>query len=101
MLKASSASVAATSSGSIRYSFALPNFKVGGLFEKDLLPATDLTLTLQGVTKPASVNLLAENVALEFDYTGTTLAVKLPAAKRTKLVDGVQVELAGRNRTNV
>jgi len=92
-----SASVPATSLGSTRYLFALPKFKDNGandqVYEKDLLPAGDVTLTLKGVAKPASVKLLGDKKPLEFSYADNTVTVQLPAAKRTKLVDVVQVEL--------
>jgi len=90
------ASVPATADGTTRYLFALPQFKDGGMFEKDLLPATDTTLTLTGTAKPASVKLLGDGSALKYDYSGTTLSVQLPAAKRTRLVDVVQVESAAK-----
>jgi len=87
------ASVPATSSGSTRYLFALPKFKDGGAYEKDLLPATDTTLTLTGTGKPMKVTLMGDGSALKYDDDGTTLTVQLPAFKRTKSVDVVQVDL--------
>jgi alpha-L-fucosidase len=87
------ASVPATSSGSTRYLFALPKFKEGGMYEKDLVPATDATLTLTGAGKPAKVTLMGDGSALKYDDSGTTLTVQLPASKRTKSVDVVQVDL--------
>jgi alpha-L-fucosidase len=87
------ASVPATASGSTRYLFALPKFKDGGAYEKDLLPASDATLTLAGAGKPARVTLTADGAELKYDYSGTTLTIQLPAAKRTQLVDVVQVDL--------
>jgi alpha-L-fucosidase len=87
------ASVPATSSGSTRYLFALPKFKEGGAYEKDLLPATDLTLTLTGAGQPAKVTLMGDGSPLTFDYSGTTLTIQLPATKRTTSVDVVQVDL--------
>jgi alpha-L-fucosidase len=89
-----SASVPATASGSTRYLFALPQFKDGGTYEKDLQPATDLTLKLNGVGKPAKVTLMGDGSPLSYDYSGATVTVQLPAAKRTKSVDVVQVDLA-------
>ena len=88
-----SASVPATAAGSTRYLFALPAFKNDGAYEKDLLPAEEVTLTLKGVAKPSSAKLLGDGAALEFAYAGDTVTLKLPASKRTKLVDVVQVNL--------
>jgi alpha-L-fucosidase len=87
------ASVPATASGSTRYLFALPQFKAGGAYEKDLLPATDVTLTLTGVGKPAKVFLLGDGSPLNFNYSGTRVTVQLPATKRTRSVDVVRVDL--------
>ena len=92
-----SASVPATASGSTRYLFALPRFKDGGAYEKDLLPAEDVTLTLAGAPKPARVTLTSDGSALEHDYSGQTLTIQLPAAKRSPLVDVVQVDLPSAN----
>jgi alpha-L-fucosidase len=89
-----SASVPATASGPVRYLFALPQFKAGGTYEKDLLPAADTTLTLTGVAKPTAVSLLRDGGTLSYDYRGTTLLVQLPASKRSQLVDVVRVELS-------
>jgi alpha-L-fucosidase len=86
-----SASVPATASANERFLFALPEFKSGGAYEKDLLPATDLTLSLKGVNKPASVQLLGDGSPLEFAYADRTVTVKLPASKRSHLVDVVQI----------
>jgi len=92
-----SASVPATASGSMRYLFALPKFENDGandhVFPKDLLPPEDTVLTLRGVSQPASVRLLSDGRALQYTYTNKVLSVKLPAAKRTNLVDVAQIEL--------
>lgn len=87
------ASVPGTAAGSTRFLFALPQFKDGGAYEKDLLPATDLTLTLTGAAKPARVTLATDGSPLQYDYIGGTLTVRLPAAKRSQLVDVVRVDL--------
>lgn len=88
------ASVPATASGSTRYLFALPKFRDGGAYEKDLLPAAEVTLTLAGVSRPASVVLTSDGSKLSHEFAGGTLTIRLPAAKRTSLVDVVRVELA-------
>ncbi len=88
------ASVPATASGSTRYLFALPSFKAGGAYEKDLLPPADATLTLTGASQPARVVLASNGAALKHNYAGATLSIYLPANQRTSLVDVVQVELA-------
>ena len=88
-----SASVPATALGSTRYLFALPKFKGTGRYQEDLLPATDVTLTLTGAGKPQSVILTNDGNPLDFNYSGETLTIELPAAKRTQLVDVVEVEL--------
>jgi alpha-L-fucosidase len=89
---AEQASVPATSLGKARYLFALPRFSEGGMFEKDLLPAEDTTLTLGAVTRPRAVRLLGGG-RLEHSFADGTLTIQLPAAKRTKLVDVVEVDL--------
>ncbi len=91
------ASVPGTSSGSTRYLFALPQFKDGGqnnqVYAEDIVPAQDETLTLGGVRQPAGVKLLGDGSKLEWSYTNGTLSIKLPAAKRTTLVDVAEVDL--------
>lgn len=87
-------SVPATAAGSTRYLFAIPAFQGKGTAEKDMLPPADETLTLQGAGKPSSVVLMGDGSALDYDANGDTVAIKLPAAKRTKLVDVVKVQLA-------
>jgi alpha-L-fucosidase len=88
-----SSSVPATANGSTRYLFAAPKFKEGGAYGKDLLPPSDESLTLTGAGKPAKVVLTSDGSALKYDYSGTTLTIRLPAAKRSSLVDVVQVDL--------
>jgi alpha-L-fucosidase len=87
------ASVPATASGSTRYLFALPQFKAGGAYDKDLLPATDLTLTLTGAGQPARVTLMGDGRPLNYTCSGATITVQLPAMKRTRSVDVVEVDL--------
>ena len=52
-----SASVPAVASATSRYLFAAPEFRNGGSYEEDLLPATDVTLTLKGVATPTDVQI--------------------------------------------
>lgn len=87
------ANAPATAAGSIRYLFALPKFQGNGMYEKDLLPAVDETLTLGGISKPVRVTLLTDRSPLDHKFADGILSVTLPAAKRTKLVDVVQVDL--------
>jgi alpha-L-fucosidase len=88
-----SANVPATSAGSTRYLFALPQFKDKGAYPKDLLPPTDTMLTLKGIAKPTSVKLLSDGSTPKFTYADDTLTVELPASARTDLPDVVQVDL--------
>ncbi|MBV9468728.1 MAG: alpha-L-fucosidase, partial [Abitibacteriaceae bacterium] len=88
-----SASVPATAHGTARYLFALPRFKNGGSNDRDLLPAEDTVLTLKGVPRPQSIALLGDGKPLEYSYAGDTITVPLPATRRTRLVDVVQIEL--------
>lgn len=90
--KGETASVPATASGSTRYLFALPEFRDGG-YEKDLRRAAELVLKLSGTAKPAKVTLTSDSSSLKWEYSGNSLIVYLPAAKRSKLVDVVQVDL--------
>jgi alpha-L-fucosidase len=91
------ANVPATAKGSARFLFAIPEFrKVSGLpgMSDDMLPLSDLTLTLKGISKkPESVTLLGDGSELPFEYSATTVKIKFPATQRTKLVDVVQVVL--------
>jgi len=92
-----SANVPATASDGKRFLFAIPEFqktgKQAGMFDKDKLPPTDTTLTLRGVSgKPSRVTLLGDGTPVSFDFAGKIVTVKLPAAKRTGLVDVVQLE---------
>ncbi|HWY76135.1 MAG TPA: alpha-L-fucosidase [Verrucomicrobiae bacterium] len=92
-----SASVPATASGSVRYLFALPEFDDAGVYDKNLLPPTRVTLTLQGVHKPAAVKLLGDGSPLDYTFADDTVSVALLPVKRTKLVDVVEVELSAAN----
>ncbi len=92
------ANVPATANGSKRFLFAIPEFKQDagrpGMFDKDMLTPTDTSLTLKGVsTKPEHVTLLGDGSELPFEYSANSVTIKLPAAKRTNLVDVVQVVL--------
>jgi alpha-L-fucosidase len=91
--KGETASSPATAAGSTRYLFALPEFREGRGYEKDLLPAADATLTLTGASKPSKVSLTSDDNALKWEYSGNSLTVHLPAARRSQLVDVVQVDL--------
>ncbi|HYT66045.1 MAG TPA: alpha-L-fucosidase [Vicinamibacterales bacterium] len=88
-----SASVPATAAGSTRYLFALRKFRDNGMYDKDMLPPADETLTLSGVTKPVSVTLLRDGSPVAFTYANGTVSVALQASKRTKLVDVVKIVL--------
>jgi len=92
-----SANVPATSLGSKRFLFAVPAFRPGGKnngpYDEDMLPPRDETLTLSGIdSKPASVKLLADGSPLPFEFAERTVKVPLPATKRSKLVDVVQID---------
>ncbi|HSU69744.1 MAG TPA: alpha-L-fucosidase [Tepidisphaeraceae bacterium] len=86
------ASVPATSKGSTRYLFAIPEYE-GGLLGANQQPAKDETLTFKGIPKAANVKLLGDGQALDHSLADGTLTVQLPASRRTKLVDVVAVEL--------
>jgi alpha-L-fucosidase len=93
-----SSNVPATAKGNSRFLFAIPEFnKVNGapgMFDKDMLPPSDATLILKGIPgKPVRVTLLGDSSDLPFEYAAQTLTIKLPATRRTKLVDVVQVVL--------
>lgn len=106
LLDGESASVPATRStnttGSVsRYLFALPKF-VGTaskdadpmrVYTEDYLPAQDTNLTFKGkLGKPLSATLLADGQPLELIPGDDVVTVKLPAARRSKLVDVVKLE---------
>ena len=99
LAKGEKANVPATAKGSVRYLFAVPEFTDGGTYPQDQLPPKDVTLTIKGVSKPAAVKLLADGSALEFETSGGELSVKLPAGKRSDLVDVVRIDLEGDGKT--
>src|SRR5215467_11513212 len=86
-----SASVPAVAAGSTRYLFASPTFR-GGDYEENIVSPSDETLTLSGVSEPKAVKLLGDGSTLKYSYADRMIKVDLPASKRTKLVDVVQVE---------
>jgi alpha-L-fucosidase len=88
-----SASVPATASGTARYLFAIPRFKDGGNLPEAQLPPEDETLELAGIGKPSAVRLLGTGEPVEFTYRDGELLVRIPATKRTPLVDVVRVDL--------
>lgn len=65
----------------------------GGKSDAQMLPAADEQLTLKGITKPQTVTLAGDGTSLDFDYADSVATVRLPAARRTKLVDVVQIQL--------
>lgn len=88
-----SASVPATASRSVRYLFALPEFRNNGAYEKDLLDAVDCILTLHTCGKVIGATLLSDGVKLAYHCRENGVTIELPAARRTRLVDVVRVEL--------
>jgi len=91
--KDETASVPATSKDNFRYLFAIPEFKEGGKYEADRLPAKDVTLTLKVNRKPKSIRLLGSQRKLKTNYADGLLTIDLPADIRTNLVDVIQVTL--------
>ena len=88
-----SASVPAAAAQTTRYLFAIPSLSNGGKSDAQMLPAADEQLTLKGITKPQTVTLAGDGTSLDFDYADSVATVRLPAARRTKLVDVVQIQL--------
>lgn len=91
------ASVPATALGQTRYLFTCPQYALKGDrvgYDQDLLPAHDEALTLSGIGLVKSVILLGDGKEVAHEYTGKTLTIHLPAARRTKLLDVVAIELA-------
>jgi alpha-L-fucosidase len=84
--------VPATASKTARYLFAVPEFN-GGMMDSDMVAPGEVTFELKGVSQPTAVKLLGDDGTLAFTYEGDTLKVTLPADKRTRLVDVVQVQL--------
>ena len=87
------ASVPATADKSVRYLFAIPKFREGGMFDSDMLPLETVKMELKGPSKPTAVTLTSDDSPLAFDYADGTLSVTLPVEKRSKLVDVVKIEL--------
>ncbi len=102
-----SASVPATASGSTRYLFAIPEYGSGSdtnrdalpAMERDRIPPTDEALTLHVAQAPSSARLLGDGAPLEFSYSSGDVTVKLPASRRTNLVDVVEVILGSAARS--
>ena len=90
---AESASVPASAKGATRYLYAIPEFD-GGNTDADMQPVADVKLTLKGVAKPTAVTLLGDSQPIDFDYSDGLISVRLPAARRNKLVDVVAIQLA-------
>jgi alpha-L-fucosidase len=88
-----SASVPATSKGNYRYLFAIPEFKEGGKYDSDRLPAKDTIIKLKTSIPLKSVVLLPTKKKLEFRYVDSEVNIELPASFRTDLIDVIQVEL--------
>jgi alpha-L-fucosidase len=88
------ASVPAVRKGTTRYLFVIPQFKDGGMMDKDQLSAADETLTIKGVGKLSSLKLLGDGNKLKFAQEGDEIRVDVPAARRTKLADVVRIDLA-------
>jgi len=88
-----SASVPATAAENIRYLYAIPQFKNRGTQDDDMETPGAMKITLKGIAKPQSVKLMGDGSDLQYAYEGNTVTVDLPADKRTKLVDVVEVEL--------
>jgi alpha-L-fucosidase len=81
----------------MRYLFACPAYapKEGVVgFDRDLSPPQDETISLGGVGPVKSVTLLVDGKEVAHEYADKTLTVHLPAARRTKLPDVIDVELA-------
>jgi alpha-L-fucosidase len=94
-----SANVPATTSASKGknrdyYLFALPKFPSDSrVYPEDMLPPTDTLLALtSNLGKPVSAKLLSDGSKLDFRYANNTVFVKLPASKRSDLVDVVKLE---------
>jgi hypothetical protein len=85
--------VPATAAAATRYLFLLPRFKEGGSYDDDMLAAEDATVTLNGVGKPKSVKLLGDGKTVEYTYSADAVTIKVPANRRTRLVDVLQIDL--------
>ncbi|MDP4292368.1 MAG: alpha-L-fucosidase [Bacteroidota bacterium] len=93
LAKEEEASVPAVKSATAIYLFALPKFKDNGAYDKDMLPATDETITIKGVKKLSGVKLLSNGKPLHYTHADYTVTVNLPASERSKLVDVIKIEL--------
>jgi len=88
-----SSNVPATAFAQKRFLMIAPEFE-GGAFEKNKKPLTDVTVTLTGLkSKPKSLILLTDQSPLDFTFENKTLTVRVPVAKRSNLVDVLQVDL--------
>lgn len=87
------ASVPATAKANYRFLFVIPEFKDGGKYDADRLPARDEILTLKTSAKPKSISLMGSGKKLNFTYNDNQISIQLPASLRTNLVDVVQIEL--------
>lgn len=92
LVEGETASVPATAAGATRYLFAIPKYE-GGLQDENQVSAVDETITIKGVTQPTSVKLMGDGQTLESSFADGTMTVKLPANRRTKLVDVIAMEL--------
>ncbi len=92
--KNETASVCATARGPDRFLFAISGFKNNGNSPEAQLPPQDETLTLGGEAAPKAVTLLGSGASLAYSYDvpTRTIAVALPTARRTTLVDAVKIE---------
>lgn len=89
------ASELASAKGNKRFIYLLREFKEGGAFESDILPARDKTVTLKGISSPNKVVYMPNGRKLKFDYSksDSTLTIKLPASDRSNTVDIICVTL--------
>jgi len=87
------ASVPATAKNNFRYLFAIPEFKNGGKYDEDRLPAKDTVISLTTPLTPKSVSLVASEKKLHFKYEGGQVIIDLPANVRSNLVDVIEVAL--------
>jgi hypothetical protein len=67
------------------------------VYQEDMLVPDDVTLTLKGANQPASVKLLGQpssDAVLKYQYSDRSITIQVPAAKRSTLVDVVEVKLS-------
>jgi len=91
LVASETASVPATTSGTARYLYLIPLFKDSGAYEKDIIPAADINVTLKGVPKPKAVTILGSPAKLYYEYANDLLTVRVPPTLRTKSVDVIRV----------